>query len=215
MASSLAAQALRLRRIAPPSIKYTARLLRYIFAPPSVGSLSLDQDLVRECRVVACRETLLSKLPTSGVVGEIGVWKGEFSKKILEITQPKELHLFDMDFSICKDEIKDTPNVFMHEGNSSDSLLDLPPATFDWLYVDGDHSYEGVLADIDAAVPLLKPSGFLVFNDYAHISPNSLGTFGVHRAVTEFVCRERWPLVYLAWQTNGLYDVAIQRPDVQ
>jgi hypothetical protein len=41
------------------------------------------------------RVELLSALPQGGVVGEVGVFKGNFSRRILEIVAPERLHLID------------------------------------------------------------------------------------------------------------------------
>jgi hypothetical protein len=35
----------------------------------------------------------------------------------------------------------------------------------DFLHVDADHSFEGVLSDFEAFLPLLNPSGFMTFHD--------------------------------------------------
>lgn len=37
---------------------------------------------------------------------------------------------------------------------------------FDWIYIDGLHDYNGVLRDFEAAWPLLKKGGVMVFDDY-------------------------------------------------
>ena len=65
-------------------------------------------------------------------------------------------------------------------------LSGFPDAHFDWIYVDADHSYEGLLRDANAAATKVKPGGFLVFNDFAHADP-FLGAYGVQRAVADFV----------------------------
>lgn len=41
-------------------------------------------------------------------------------------------------------------------------------ATIDYLYVDADHSYEGVCADLLAWVPHVKPGGLILGDDYGH-----------------------------------------------
>lgn len=38
--------------------------------------------------------------------------------------------------------------------------------TFDWIYLDGRHDYDGVLVDFHASWPLLKKGGVMVFDDY-------------------------------------------------
>lgn len=41
------------------------------------------------------RARMLAEMPKGGIAAEIGVWEGNFSEKILEIADPKELHLID------------------------------------------------------------------------------------------------------------------------
>ena len=54
------------------------------------------------------------------------------------------------------------------KGDSVDAmgLMVAEGETFDWVYIDGDHSEEAVAADIIAALPLVKPGGFLCGHDY-------------------------------------------------
>ncbi len=49
------------------------------------------------------------------------------------------------------------------------------------VFIDGDHSYESVKADILAWEPHLKHGGFMLFHDYDHPQ------FGVKRAVDELI----------------------------
>ena len=41
------------------------------------------------------RKFLLEMMPKNSVCAEIGVNQGQFSKEILEVVQPKKLHLID------------------------------------------------------------------------------------------------------------------------
>lgn len=52
----------------------------------------------------------------------------------------------------------------------------------DFLYIDGDHRYEAVLADIRAFVPFVRGEGIIAFHDY-----KLSGKEGVRRAVDELV----------------------------
>jgi predicted O-methyltransferase YrrM len=38
----------------------------------------------------------------------------------------------------------------------------------DWLYIDADHRYEAVVADLEAWVPHVKPGGMILGDDYGH-----------------------------------------------
>lgn len=64
---------------------------------------------------------------------------------------------------------------------SPQALKDFQPETFEWIYVDGRHDYDGVLIDFWAAWPLLKKGGVMVFDDY----DDSLGYGTAVRQVLE------------------------------
>jgi predicted O-methyltransferase YrrM len=65
--------------------------------------------------------------------------------------------------------------------------IELPPGPLDILFIDGDHSYEGALADAVRWGPHIRDGGHLLFHDavdtgsYGNVYP------GVQRAVAEFV----------------------------
>jgi predicted O-methyltransferase YrrM len=52
------------------------------------------------------------------------------------------------------------------EQKSHITLPTLGKQSFDLIYVDGDHTYQGVYADALQAWPLLKPNGWMIFDDY-------------------------------------------------
>ena len=52
-------------------------------------------------------------------------------------------------------------------------------AEFDFIFVDGDHSYDATLADCEAYYPLLKTGGLFCGHDYSSIDD-------VYRAVNDF-----------------------------
>jgi len=57
------------------------------------------------------------------------------------------------------------------DGNSRDTIPALMPEradAFDLVLVDGDHSYEGGMADLVNVWPLVKPGGAVVFHDITH-----------------------------------------------
>jgi Methyltransferase domain len=131
---------------------------------------------------------------------------------ILAVADPTELHLVDLDFSDVSAALYADGRVVMHLGNSSEVLARFPDAHFDWIYIDADHSYHGVTRDAHAAASKLKPGGFLVFNDFAHMDPD-LGAYGVHRAVVDFAVARGWSFAWLAYEPSALYDVALRRPE--
>lgn len=64
-----------------------------------------------------------------------------------------------------------------------------------FLFIDGDHRYEGVKADISVWAPKVTPGGILAFHDYAPL-PYHLQLLpileGVRRAVSEWHEESEW-----------------------
>lgn len=56
-----------------------------------------------------------------------------------------------------------------------------PNRTYDYIYIDGDHSYEGVKLDYHLFWPKLTKYGFMVFHDVYVKYTKNLGYFGVWR----------------------------------
>jgi hypothetical protein len=93
------------------------------------------------------------------------------------------LHLIDLDFALLDAGVAADARVQKHAGQSHEVLAGFPDQHFDWVYIDADHSFAGTSRDARAAAPKVKPGGYLVFNDFAHLDPY-LGAYGVHRAVS-------------------------------
>ena len=163
------------------------------------------------------RRFLLDLMPKSSVCAEIGVHTGRFSAKILDVVDPKELHLIDpwkhetsAQFEHAKyggtadsgqQEMDaryrevlarfkaniDRGQVRVHRGYSSDVLGAFPDRYFDWIYIDGNHLYEFVMQDLELALTKTKFGGYITGDDYGR---EGWWEGGVERAVDEF-CRSR------------------------
>ncbi|MEM8822766.1 MAG: class I SAM-dependent methyltransferase [Pseudomonadota bacterium] len=148
-------------------------------------------------------------MPKNAVCAEIGVWKGGFSKRILDTTQPKALHLIDpwmfqpefpgrwyggkvakaqedMDgiFEGVREMFKDNDVVHIHRDISAKALDSFPDNYFDWVYIDGNHHYEFVLEDLRLSLKKVKAGGFIAGDDYLW-QPEL--DYPVKRAVQEFI----------------------------
>jgi hypothetical protein len=201
---------LPLRKRLPQRVRFALRLVNHLFFHRSRASLPLSQELVSDCRVCASRWDLLKFLPHHGQIAEVGTHRGDFARQILDVCNPQELRLVDLDASFLASAIENDPRVRVFRGFSHEILTTFPDAYFDWIYIDADHSYEAVTRDAQAAASKVKRGGYLVFNDFAHTGPN-LGAFGVHRAVIDFATTHGWRFAWFAFEPNALYDVALKR----
>lgn len=201
---------LRVRKRLPEGLRRFLRLARHVVTTGQSSS-SIPSRLLVDCKVCASRHELVRLLPSHGRVAEVGTYRGDFAMHILSASDPAELHLVDLDFTEANAALSADCRVVMHLGTSHEVLASFPDAHFDWIYIDADHSYRGVTRDANAAASKVKPGGFLVFNDFAHMDP-FLGAYGVHRAVVDFAVMRGWHFTWLAYDPRALYDVALRRP---
>ena len=148
---------------------------------------------------------------------EIGVWAGDLSAAILRAVRPARLHLLDpwafapdeayeqawyggtragsqaeMDevyervLQRFETEIADGV-VVIHRSPSAEAAARFEDGSLDWVYVDGNHLYDYVRADLELFGPKLRPGGLLAGDDYG-----AAGWWddGVRRAVDRFLVTE-------------------------
>lgn len=164
------------------------------------------------------RDFVLERMHKASVCAEIGVYKGDFSEKIIEIVGPKRLHLIDpwtyeedetygmslyggqagvnqnyMDaiYGQVQKRFKrqiDAGVVKIHRASSVEACANFPDEYFDWIYVDGNHLYEFVKQDLNSYYSKVKGGGYIAGDDY-----HTVGWWqgGVKRAVDEFISQRR------------------------
>jgi len=162
------------------------------------------------------RLALLQRLPPRSIGAEIGVFRGDYSEKILNIVQPIRLHLIDP-WTFQPDPVYETSHygarrgvsqqnmdalcaavaerfratieagtVRIHRAASADASREFPDDYFDWVYIDGNHRYEFVKSDLECYLPKVKPRGYIAGDDYG---VPGWWNDGVTRAVDEFIAR--------------------------
>jgi hypothetical protein len=162
---------------------------------------------------VNARQSLLDHIPPGSVGAEIGVFKGAFSEKLLKATKAKKLYLIDpwvsrtedaydkawygktnsdqaMMDTICKGVRRrfaaeiEAGTVEILRMESSKAAAMIPDESLDFVYIDGDHSYEGVRDDLANYLPKVRAGGLICGDDYG------LGAWwgdGVLKALHEFL----------------------------
>lgn len=204
---------LAIRRALPEGFKKLWRLGRLAVQPIPPPAPPIPQAQLEGCQLLTNRIEMLRRLPQGGIIAEIGTFRGDFARAMLDIMAPEKLHLADITFSLCRADVLADPRVEQHEGLSVPFLASRADASFDMIYVDADHGYDAVRADAAAAAPKVKPGGFLVFNDFARIIRGGFGVFGVHQAVCEFAVETGWPVAFFCLEGEALYDIALRRPE--
>jgi hypothetical protein len=141
---------------------------------------------------------------------EVGVYKGDNAKEILDFLNIERLVLVDPRkgynrasgtklgnspepvenmgdafyenlYKEVEDRFADSTNVSIVRESSVNAAKLFDDEFFDFVYIDGDHRYEAVLDDLKAWYPKLKRFGVMCGDDYGH--PSGVG---VIKAVSEF-----------------------------
>jgi len=142
------------------------------------------------------RRRALAAISPNACCAEIGVHEGDFSARILQAGTVRVLNLIDpwkffsgedYDQSLyggsevggqngmdarCERVRKrfssevNSGQVVFHRMLSSEAAEHFADGSLDWVYVDGDHQYEGVMADLVDYYRKLKSGGVMAGDDY-------------------------------------------------
>jgi hypothetical protein len=165
-------------------------------------------------KIISTREELIKLIPKYSIGTEIGVFKGEFSKILLETIEPELLYLIDPWEGIIGSGDKNGDNVVQIDGNSyyanniipkflfipqikilrhySDIINLFPDSYLDWIYIDGLHEYYAVKYDLETSYNKIKSGGYILGHDY-----NAKSFPGVVKAVDEFCVEKNLNIEYL------------------
>lgn len=106
-------------------------------------------------------DMLSPHLPLVGA--EIGVCRGESAELFLRTHSAAFLHLVDPNPII---ELALPPRFQLHRLHSATASCLFQPASLDFVYIDGDHSYSAVDIDVRLWLPKVKPGGYVGGHDY-------------------------------------------------
>lgn len=138
---------------------------------------------------------------------EIGTHAGNYAEKIYQIFQKSSIYLLDTwdsnntDFyyssrpglvekayEMTLNKFKDKKNVNIIKSDSTIAHKQFEDNFFDWIYIDGDHSYDGVKNDLQNWFKKLKINGILSGHDWdVDLNNQEFQKFGVQQALKEFL----------------------------
>ena len=125
-------------------------------------------------------------------IGETGEW-GSYENYLQRYRQvtggTTEEHFksyYDKTYNEVVKRFKQLEHVHVHRMSSNDWFAEQKDNYFDWVYLDGDHSYEGVLRDLHSSRRVVKDGGIILGDDYAWPFQRH-GKPGVTAAVDQFI----------------------------
>jgi hypothetical protein len=146
------------------------------------------------------------ELGTNLTGAEIGVYKGDNAEFILSIIQPKMLYLVDpwnnfldqdsneiigeVQYLETQQRLKEYGNKRLIKKTSLEASKLFKDEEFNFVYIDADHSYDGVSQDLHLWYSKVKNGGILSGHDYHK------DMLGVVMAVNEFCDEHKLKLMY-------------------
>ena len=181
------------------------------------------------------RNDMLKLFDKNLVMMEIGVFRGDFSEQILVNCKPKKLILIDPWIGNINSGNEDGNNVKIYNGNelynmilqkfSNNNIIDIirdfsynyipkiEANSVDLIYIDGDHSYEGCLKDLELSYNIIKNQGYICGHDYL-INKNKCKydyNFGVYDAVNHFCKKYSQKIGCLGFDGCVSYTIKIEK----
>lgn len=164
------------------------------------------------------RTKLIEKYFSTDSVGiEIGVHLGEFSKILIDTCKPKLFYAvdpwivfedpkyenaiygkqfnqkqLDQRYEFVKQKFQNDKSVKIIRDYSFNAVKLFEDCFFDWMYLDGDHSYQGVLSDLENFGQKIKPGGYIIGDDY---KKGKWWKDGVIKAVDDFVADNKFDII--------------------
>lgn len=174
---------------------------------------------------VPTRIYLIRMLPERAVLAEVGCWRGYFATEIMNHA-PNVGKLYCVDSWKRRPEYNDPLRDTDHEANLAetkhhlrghlpggrveiireDSLVAaMRLRDLDCAYLDADHSYDAVYADLIAWSQTLKPTGVLAGHDYTENEMSKEYGWGVIPAVRDFCKNYGWRISHLTNEDFSSY----------
>ncbi len=187
-----------------------------------IPKFELSTNHYKNLKAIRDRLDLIAKMPKNAVVAEIGVYKGDFSKIILDTSSPFKLHLIDVWTgnqypSYLYEEVKtrfhreiQRKQVEINRGLSIDVVNNFPDNYFDWIYLDTVHSYNYTINELQSFLPKMKKNGIIAGHDYIVGNWVDQVRYGVKEAVYEFCSKYHWEIIYLTMENKDHPSFAIR-----
>ncbi len=166
-------------------------------------------------------EFVLSLIKPGDIGLEIGVQMGIFAHHVLLPARPAKLYLVDpwlgglqgyestpvagrvYEYDIVCHLFASHPEVEILKMTSTEASGLFPDQYFDYIYIDDEHSYRGVWADLNNYFSKVKVGGYIIGDDY--------GWDGIAAAVQDFLRAHQDELIFsddpYSGRTGGQYAI--------
>jgi len=195
-----------------PEIKLTSEIIKYPEMSHEAGSIGFLEKIFIGNFIYMIRPTLII---------ETGLFKGythKFISDFVILNKIQGCRIVSFDLSEVVQSFKEKNPDYIENGvsefvggNLPESLQQFLKHTselIDFAVVDSDHSYEGVLNDLNAIGPRLKEGGYIFCHDYRPFDEKYMGTT---LAVDEYCLSNGYDYLPLFTETETVWGAALMR----
>ncbi len=175
----------------------------------ALSPMHLDNAILVESRL-----SMLDKLPKGLRALEIGVAEGGFSAEMWKRLAPSHLTLVDPwegeRYSLGYEMVQKRFSEQIRNGYvktvkslSVNFLKNCEVCSFDFIYIDTNHTYGTTIQELRLADRVVAPCGFIAGHDYTMGNPVTPMVYGVIQAVSQFCVECNYRFKYLTVEPGG------------
>lgn len=180
----------------------------------AIPKIALQPIHLEGAALVESRLVMLDKLPKGMRCVEIGVAEGGFSAEIWKRMSPSQLTLVDPwegdryspGFEAVNKRFPEqlkSGTVQQIKSLSIDYLKVCQENSFDFIYIDTNHTYGTTIQELRLADQVVAPGGFIAGHDYTVGNVVGPMVYGVIQAVSQFCVEKKYRFKYLTVEPAG------------
>lgn len=171
-------------------------------------------DFKSPIKLMRSRWGSLSKLPAElgfKVGVEVGVEKGRFSKALCEMSPQMKLYSVDIWEGTESLYLDSRKRLMPFENNqiirdwSVEAAKRFADSSIDFIFIDAEHDYKNIKADLEAWIPKVRSGGVVSGHDYVNGMHGRI--FGVRQAISEWMNNHKIDTLFLLKKGSNTTNV--------
>ena len=191
------------------------------------GVPGISEDQLVGAKLYGSRMAFLDDLPKGLKILELGTGGGDYVQDLLDKADPESITTIDRyinfrdsdylsrfdeksQFDFVFNRFKGDKRVGIISGQTYDVLPSLTDS-YDYIYMDATHEFEGISKDLEDILPLVKSKTIIGFNDYT-MNDGHGHNYGVVQVVNRFLYENKeFRVIGFALHDKMFCDIYIQK----
>ena len=178
----------------------------------------LEDDNIKNCKILLNRKIMLEHLPSKSVVAAIGINVGDFAIDIYNYANPIEFFLINLknqDFEMFSESLiskaSNVNNIRMYQKDPLIILKDFNNNYFDWVYIDSGQDFNTVKEELEILKEKVKVNGFICGHNYMKGRWKHWTRYRIIEAVNDFCVRNSYEFIYFVLDRDQCFSYALRK----